>query len=188
MVPSLPLWLGWPEIPRFALQLRVGAHVSQDRRVGNVFDQARPEHRRGDAEDQIPELLHLREVRLRHLATGRVASTGDGEEVVHPAVGSLRQRPLDVTMNGKRASRTGPSGVTKNGILLLAPSIVATAICGFAPRWGYSFKPGLDPPGPGCAWQLPQLFELKPGPRPASGSPARVPPTESIARKRTIPS
>src|SRR6516164_9487299 len=73
--------------------------------------------------------------------------------------------PLE-TAKGKRASRTGPSAVTKNGIALDAPFAVPAAICGFGPMLGYSEVEGLVPPVAGCAWQLLQLFELNVGPRP----------------------
>jgi hypothetical protein len=62
----------------------------------------------------------------------------------------------------------------------VAPSSKAAVNCGF--------ETGLDPPVAGCAWQLPQLFELYPGPSPESVSPRAVPLTESRARKRMSPS
>src|ERR1700693_5675329 len=65
-----------------------------------------------------------------------------------------------------RTSRTGPSGVMKEGIALVAPLAEAAAICGFG--WGTGGLEGLGlvPKAAGCAWQEPQLFELYPGPSP----------------------
>src|SRR6516162_6761537 len=76
--------------------------------------------------------------------------------------------PLGLRM--KRASRTGPLAVMKRGILLVAPSAVAIAICGlFA---------GLEPPAAGNAWQPLQLVALKRGPRPDPFSLVMLPETE----------
>src|SRR6202167_2333752 len=75
-----------------------------------------------------------------------------------PPSGVLVRLPFVLVVNLKRASRTGPFKVMKDGIVLLAPSRFATAICGFTD--------GLEPPNPGWAWQLEQELELKVGPRP----------------------
>src|SRR5712671_3684140 len=56
----------------------------------------------------------------------------------------------------KRASRTGPVAVMKDGAVFLAPAAVATATCGLVG--------GLDPPAAGCAWHPPQPSRLKRGP------------------------
>ena len=76
----------------------------------------------------------------------------------------------------------------KNGVVFVAPASVAAAICGFGPIFGYAFAFGLLPPGPGCAWQLTQLLELKAGPSPPPFSPASVPLTESTCMNRDNPS
>src|SRR5712672_243436 len=81
--------------------------------------------------------------------------------------------PPALKKNGKRASRTGPPAVMKDGTVFLAPSAVASDTCGF--------KEGLVPPTAGCAWQKAQLLELKRGPRPEPAS--MVPDTESTSSK-----
>src|SRR5271157_1971952 len=76
----------------------------------------------------------------------------------------------------------------KSGIIFVAFAPAAAAICGLGPILGYWLALGLVPPADGCAWQPPQLLELKPGPNPAPGSPAIVPVTESTCRNRDRPS
>jgi len=71
------------------LGLSVRGHVSEDGGVGDIFDQARAESGRGNAEDQIVLALHLREVGLGHDAAGSVATAGNGEDIVHATVGHL---------------------------------------------------------------------------------------------------
>src|SRR6516165_1167297 len=68
-----------------------------------------------------------------------------------------------------------------DGTALLAPSSVATAICGLTA--------GLVPPGVGWAWHPAQLLRLKRGPRPVPliiplGASLTVPETESTAWNR----
>src|SRR5665213_2978418 len=53
--------------------------------------------------------------------------------------------------------------------------------------FGYALTLGLDPPMLGWAWQLTQLLELNPGPRPFPDSPDIVPFTESVWMKRANP-
>ena len=43
---------------------------------------------------------------------------------------------LPFTTKGKRASRTGPSAVMKEGMVLVAPLALAVAICGLGPMFG----------------------------------------------------
>src|ERR1700686_3896723 len=74
----------------------------------------------------------------------------------------------------KRASRTGPSAATKNGIELVPPATCPTVNCGFCPGTpltkllavGKAFGLGEVPPVAGCEWQEPQESVLKAGPRP----------------------
>src|SRR6267154_2153188 len=80
--------------------------------------------------------------------------------------------------SGKRASTVGPLGVTKAGTLFCAPRKVASGICGLMTNWGVP-GPGLLPPIDGCAWHMKQLLPLNLGPRPASGSVAGFPVTET---------
>src|SRR6185437_7967287 len=72
---------------------------------------------------------------------------------------------------GKRTSRTGPVEVINDGIVLRAPSAVASVTCGFVL--------GLVPPAAGWAWHNAQPLELKRGPRPVPAS--MVPETESTS-------
>src|ERR1700720_1751103 len=81
--------------------------------------------------------------------------------------------PLELKKNGKRASRTGPLEVIKDGMVFLAPWALASVTCGLVN--------GLVPPTAGCAWQKAQLLELKRGPRPTPAS--IVPETESTSEK-----
>jgi hypothetical protein len=50
----------------------------------------------------------------------------------------------------KRASCTGPSAVTKNGITFDAPMSFASATCGFGPTFGKISALGDVPPMFGC--------------------------------------
>src|SRR5580704_8301623 len=79
--------------------------------------------------------------------------------------------PSGLRMN--RASRTGPLAVMKRGILFVAPSAVAIAICGLLA--------GLEPPTAGDAWQPLQLVALNRGPRPFPSSFVICPDTESTS-------
>src|ERR1700733_11131032 len=82
----------------------------------------------------------------------------------------------------KRASRTGPLLVMKDGIVLVAPSSVASATWGLGiGSWGL-VSPGLVPPTAGWAWHMAQLLPLNVGPRPEPAS--IVPETESTSLKR----
>src|SRR3954469_1367538 len=86
----------------------------------------------------------------------------------------------------KRASRTGPSAVMKEGTTWLLPerrSRVAKAICGLTVRTCPRLGCGLVPPTAGWAWHAAQLFALKVGPRPLPSSPATPPETESTSMK-----
>src|SRR4029077_7583336 len=82
--------------------------------------------------------------------------------------------PSGLRMN--RASLTGPFAVMNGGILFIAPSAVAIAICGF--------DAGLEPPTAGNAWQPLQLVALNRGPRPFPASFVICPETESTSWNR----
>src|SRR5882724_8968403 len=86
--------------------------------------------------------------------------------------------PFELKKKGKRASRTGPFAVTKDGMVFLAPSALASVTCGLVK--------GLVPPTAGWAWQKAQLLKWKPPPRPTPAS--IVPDTESTSEKRPSPS
>src|SRR5579864_1189263 len=77
--------------------------------------------------------------------------------------------PLALKKNGKRASRTGPAAVTKDGMVfveLLTTPFAITWLCGLAPTLGKTLALGLVPPGAGCEWHPPHPSRLKRGPRP----------------------
>src|SRR5260370_23339465 len=84
----------------------------------------------------------------------------------------------------KRASRTGPSAVMKDGTKFLAPSSVASATCGLGTDFCGLFRPGLVPPIAGWAWHIVQLLPLNVGPSPPLSSPAMVPDTDWTSWKR----
>src|SRR5216683_1558033 len=77
--------------------------------------------------------------------------------------------PLALKKNGKRASRTGPVAVMKDGMVLVEPLTTPLAITwlwGLAPTLGKTLALGLVPPGAGCEWHPPHPSRLNLGPRP----------------------
>ena len=101
MVPSFALRLHVPAQDRVRVPGNthcrllgcVGFHVGKDGRVGNRLNKARAKDRSRDSENNvaIPALASEGisrgpEVKLRDVATGGVASSGDHEKVVHVAV------------------------------------------------------------------------------------------------------
>src|SRR2546423_7377781 len=63
--------------------------------------------------------------------------------------------PLALKKNGKRASRTGPVAVTKDGMVLVLPLTVPLAITwlwGLGPTLGKIPEAGLVPPAAGWEW------------------------------------
>src|SRR5262252_2249613 len=85
---------------------------------------------------------------------------------------------LVVSDDTKRASRTGPPGVTKEGTVFAAPSSVASATCGLGRGLSLLFRPGLVPPIAGSAWHCAQLLPLNVGHRPRLPSPGMLPVTD----------
>src|SRR5260370_4400593 len=85
-----------------------------------------------------------------------------------------------------RASRTGPFAEMNGGIVFVAPSSVATAICGFGTGTCGLKGAGLVPPTEGCAWHAAQLLALNVGPKPTPASPGKPPDTESTSLKRSL--
>src|SRR4029077_18387713 len=60
--------------------------------------------------------------------------------------------PLALKKNGKRASRTGPVAVMKDGMVLVLPlttPLAITWLCGLGPTWEKILARGLLPPGAG---------------------------------------
>src|ERR1700723_377433 len=88
-----------------------------------------------------------------------------------PPSGVLLREPFGFRKNLKRASRTGPFGVTKDGRLFCAPFRPKTRVSGFGPTKGKTVALGLDPPTDGCEWQLEHWSLLKRGPSPLFAPP-----------------
>jgi hypothetical protein len=122
-----------------------GVEVVDQSLVGSRFNQTESEYRRGDAEDHVALRQRSSEVRLGQRAARRIRTPPDGIEIVHAAVRSA----IRVLTN--RASSIGPFGVTKDGTVFVAPSSVASAICGLVIAFCGLFSPGLLPPGAGWA-------------------------------------
>src|SRR6478672_4086412 len=176
MVPSLPLVLKRPAMPRAALAAAFAARLAC-RLLSGVFS-TKPRPKVG--------------VGIRN-TTLLLASCGGKFSCGRPQPGASKRpwmeyrlctppsNPPAVFMM-KRASRTGPLGKMNGGTTLVAPSSVASAICGLGTGFTGLFNPGLLPPTAGSAWHSAQPLPLNPGPRPTPGSPAIVPLTE-----KTVP-
>ena len=67
---------------------------------------------------------------------------------------------LPSRLRTKRASRIGPFALRNGGMVFVALSLAANAICGFTA--------GLLPPNEGCWWHPPQLSRFRVGPSPSS--------------------
>jgi len=97
---------------------RVGLQVGDERRLVNVLDESRTEHRRWNASAEIVEPVHLIEIRLRHAAglhragqaqdIGGVHTAFDREHVVHAAIalGAERSVGLEKVFEVRLAYRT----------------------------------------------------------------------------------
>src|SRR5580698_5768948 len=75
----VPADIGMACNPETLFESSVRGHVGVEGGFGYVLNQTCSKHGRGNAEDEIFQLLHLLEVGLRHVAAGGVASTGDGK-------------------------------------------------------------------------------------------------------------
>src|SRR5215467_1137194 len=178
MVPSLPLWLKAPLMPTLIpwlalLVSRVESSIFSIKPAPNVGVGMRKMRllvacaraKLGWGRLQVP--ASLRPVMVKRSST--------------PPLGlAVFGLPLASKKNGNRASRTGPVEVIKLGMLLWAPSALASVTCGLVA--------GAVPPVAGWAWQNAQLLELNRGPSPMPFSPAIVPETESTSWKRSRPS
>ncbi len=76
-----------------AVVRRIGVHVRKDCRIRNRLDEARSEHRRGNAEREIrvaalPRqwVARRRECRLRDIAGSGIGPAADDEQIMNPAV------------------------------------------------------------------------------------------------------
>src|SRR5271169_2883724 len=159
MLPSLPLRLGTPAIPNCGL-------ADEARLARMVFSEMfsiNPPPRTG---------VGMRRLRLPLAASAAKSGCarlqvfgveGDVVKSVRPAIVNRSCTPLS---DLKRASRTGPSAVTKNGIELLPLATWPTVNCGFCLNAGPTSARGEVPPVAGCEWQEPQESLLNVGPRP----------------------
>src|SRR5450432_634366 len=68
----------------------IGGRIGQQRCIVNVLHQARAKGRRRDAEDHVVGGHCLGKAGLRDIAGASVSAAGNGEEVFHSAVGSVR--------------------------------------------------------------------------------------------------
>src|SRR5271155_157003 len=90
------------------LERGVGSHVGDDGGIGNIFDETCAEHGSGNAEDEVADLVHLLEIRLGHDAALGVLAAGDGEKVMHTAIGSAG----DATAGGNHEGEAGSAGAS----------------------------------------------------------------------------
>src|SRR5258708_19430538 len=152
MVPSLPLWLNVPLMPRplFAWAARLA------NRVESSMFAIRPAPKTGVGMRNMMLLVALAALKLGWCRLQLPAS--DRPETVNrsstPPLGALKLGlPNWSKKNGKRASRTGPFARTKNGMVLVLPLTTPLAITwlwGFGPTLGKMVEAGLVPPGAGC--------------------------------------
>src|SRR5258707_3624081 len=77
--------------PLFQEAVRI--HVRVDRRIRNILDQTGAKDRSRYAERNVPQLLHLRKIRLRHAAIRRIAAACDRKKVMDAAIWRVRLRP-----------------------------------------------------------------------------------------------
>src|SRR5882757_5140680 len=158
IVPSLPLWLKVPEMPR--LLLRLAAWLFS--RVESATFSIKPLPKVGVGMRKMIlfaacAALKLGCVRLQAPASARPVTVNRSST---PPLGALVLAvPLGLKKNGNRASRVGPLAAMKYGVVSrgATPLLVKAA-------WG--LVAGPVPPIAGCEWHELQLFELKRGPRP----------------------
>src|SRR5215469_8373576 len=145
MVPSLPLRLGCPEIPRANFcGLAALARIALSVMLSTI---------------PAPNIgVGMRKITFFWLS----ASSKSGCEMLQlpaserPVITKRSWTPpsgVPFRLRMNLASRTGPLGVMKGGILFVAPSAVAMAIC--------RLFAGLEPPNAGMAWHPLQLTGLQ---------------------------
>src|SRR5579872_775619 len=158
IVPSLPLRLNPPAMPK--LLLRLAAWLFN--RVESSRFSIWPAPKTGVGMRKMRLLaacaaLKLGCCRLQAPASARPVTVNRSST---PPLGALVLAvPSALKKKGKRASRVGPFAVIKNGVVSLGATPVLTNL-----NWG--FTAGPVPPTAGCAWQETQLLELNRGPRP----------------------
>ena len=84
------------------LLLRVGRQSGLETRIRNGFHQSESEGRRGYAENNVVRGDRGRKVRLLDVASPRIRTPRDHEEIVHPAV----RRSVRITYEARLADRT----------------------------------------------------------------------------------
>ncbi len=149
---------------RAIFKLRLRIHVRKNGCIRNIFDQARSEHRRRDAEDHIVEFRGLIEIRLAHAAARRVRAACDREEFMHVAVLSIAQRAIGTHHEREPHGEHGPIGcdewwynIRRTKFGAQQPPQDSAQSKEIDLRWGLSL------PALGCEWQLLQLFVLNAG-------------------------
>src|SRR5579859_1987895 len=181
MVPSLPLWLKSPAIPKLLLRLafRLASRVESSR----------------FSSSPVPNSgVGMRKVRL--LAAAAAAKLGCCRlQPVPPSgrpltVNSASTPPFGLAVftvpfalkkNGKRASRVGPVAVMKDGVVFVVlqamaftPSsacVCATPLAQFPTTLNSGLLAGPVPPIAGCEWHPEHWLKLNRGPRPLAGPP-----------------
>src|SRR6478672_8608893 len=175
IVPSLPLVLKRPAIPRAALAAAFAARLACRLRSGVFSTKPRPKVGVG-----IRNTTLLLASCAGKFSCGKPQPGASKRPRMEYKLCTPPSNPPAVFMM-KRASRTGPLGKMKGGTALVAPSSVASATCGLGTGLTGLLNPGLLPPTAGSAWHCAQLLPLNPGPRPFPSSPAIVPLTESTS-------
>src|SRR6267154_2838491 len=158
MVPSLPLWLNVPPIPK--LLLRFAAWLLS--RVESSMFSIKPAPKVGVG---IRKMMLLTCWAALKLGCGKLQEPASERPVTvnkfsTPPFGALKLGvPLELKKNGKRASRVGPLALIKYGV-------VSRGATPLLVNWNCGLTAGPVPPMAGWVWQELQLFELKRGPRP----------------------
>src|SRR5580700_2052576 len=166
MEPSLPLRLGTPAIP----SCRLAELARLARMVFSGMFSIKPAPKTG---------VGMRKLRLP-LAASAAKSGCAKVQLGASELPAIVNRSWTPPSDLKRASRTGPSAVTKNGIVLLTLISWPTVNCGFCPTLGKAFALGEVPPAAGCEWQEPQELLLNAGPSPPLPGEGRATPSSSL--------
>src|SRR5580704_6831635 len=179
MVPSLPLWLKVPLIPRL---LRAWAAWFAIRVESSMFS-IRPAPRTGVGIRKMTLFVACAWAKLGCGSLQLPAS--DLPETVKrsstPPFGALVfGLPNWSKKNGKRASRVGPLAVMNDGMALVEPLTMPLPI-----TWNWGLFAGPVPPTAGCEWHPEHWLRLIRGPKPLLF--VALPDTDSTSWKRTKP-
>src|SRR5882672_11744376 len=160
MVPSLPLRLKAPLIPR---PLPACAAWLASRVESSMFSTS-PAPNSGVGMRKIRLLAAWAAAKLR-CGMLQLPASARPETVYRsstPPLGApVLTVPFELKKNGKRASRVGPVAVMKEGIELVAPLTMPALITVAS---GLFAAP--EPPNVGCEWQPAHWLKLKRGPNP----------------------